>query len=167
MSRLRDVRVTGMLWGMHKRYLVTLTEEERERLRALISAGKGAARRLAHARILLKADQSPGGPGWADEAIAAAVEVGRATVERVRQRFVEEGLEAALDPRPPRREYRRMLDGEQEAHLVALACGAPPAGEARWTLRLLADKLVELAVVDAISHETVRRALKKTSSSPG
>src|SRR5262245_14512063 len=131
MSRLRDVRVAGMLWGMRKRYIVTLTGEERERLRALISAGKGAARRLAHARILLEADQSPGGPGWADEAIAAAVEVGRATAERVRQRFVEEGLEAALDPRPPRRAYRRKLDGEQEAHLVALACGAPPAGEAR------------------------------------
>jgi transposase len=152
-----------MLCGMRKRYIVTLTGEERERLRALISAGKGAARRLAHARILLKADQSPGGPGLTDEAIAAAVEVGRATVERVRRRFVEEGLVAALDPRPPRREYRRKLDGEQEGHLIALACGDPPRGEARWTLRLLAGELVELAVVDAVSHETVRRILKKTS----
>ena len=158
-----DGRAARILRGMRKRYIVTLTGEERERLRALITAGKGAARRLAHARILLKADQSPGAPGWADEAIAAALEVGRATVERVRQRFVEEGFEAALDPRPPRREYRRKLDGEQEAHLVALACGAPPDGEARWTLRLLAGRLVELEVVEAISHETVRRILKKTS----
>jgi len=148
---------------MTKKYIVTLTEDERQALRELIAAGKGAARRLAHARILLKADQAPGGPGWLDEAIAAAVEVSRPTVERVRQRFVEEGLEAALDPRPPRREYRRKLDGEQEAHLIALACAAPPAGQARWTLRLLASRLVELEIVPAVSHETVRQVLKKTS----
>src|SRR3990170_2082389 len=114
-------------------YVVTLTAEERQQLTALISTGKGAARRLAHARILLKADQGPGGPGWTDDAIAVAVEGSRPTVERVRKRFVEDGLEAALDPRPPRREYRRTLDGEQEAHLVALVCGPPPAGQVRWT----------------------------------
>jgi transposase len=145
------------------KYIVTLTEEERADLSGLISAGKGAARRLAHARILLKADQGPGGPGWTDDAITVAVEVSRPTVERVRQRFVEEGLAAALDPRPPRREYRRKLDGEQEAHLVALSCSTPPAGQARWTLRLLADRLVELEIVDTVSYETVRQVLKKTS----
>lgn len=147
---------------MRKKYIVTLTEDERQDLTALISTGKGAARRLAHARILLKADQGPGGPGWTDEAIAAAVEVSRPTVERVRARFVEEGLEAALNPRPPRREYRRTLDGVAEAHLVALACGTPPEGQARWTLRLLADRLVELEIVERVSHETVRHILKKT-----
>lgn len=149
------------------KYIVTLTAEERHELSGLISTGKGAARRLAHARILLKADQGPDGPGWTDDAIAVAVEGSRPTVERVRKRFVEEGLEAALDPRPPRREYRRRLDGEQEAHLVALVCSRPPAGQVRWSLRLLADRLVELAIVDAIAHETVRQVLKKTSSSPG
>lgn len=149
------------------KYVVTLTKEERQGLTGLISAGKGAARRLAHARILLKADQGPGGPGWTDDAIAVAVEGSRPTVERVRKRFVEDGLEAALDPRPPRREYRRKLDGEQEAHLVALVCGPPPAGRVRWTLRLLADRLVELEIVEAVAHETVRQVLKKTSSSPG
>lgn len=148
---------------MRKKYIVTLTEDERQHLMGLISAGKGAARRLAHARILLKADQGPGGPAETDEAIAAAVEVSRPTVERVRARFVEEGLAAALDPRPPRREYRPKLDGAAEAHLVALACSAPPAGQVRWTLRLLAGKLVELEIVESVSHETVRQSLKKTS----
>lgn len=145
------------------KYFVTLTEEERQELAGLIAAGKGAARRLAHARILLKADQGPGGPGWTDDAIRVAVEVSRSTVERVRQRFVEEGLAAALDPRPPQREYRRKLDGEHEAHLVALSCRTPPPGQVRWTLRLLADRLVELEIVDTVSYETVRQVLKKTN----
>lgn len=147
---------------MYKKYIVTLTDVERTDLQALIAAGKGAARRLAHARILLKADH-----GLTDEAIADAVEVSRPTVERVRKRFVEEGLDAALDPRRPARPRPRKLDGRQEAHLVALACGAPPEGQARWTLRLLADQMVELAYVDTLSHETVRRTLKKTISSRG
>ena len=142
-----------------KKYIVTLTNDERLTLDKLISAGKGAARRIAHARILLKADQ-----GHIDEAIAEAVEVSRPTVERVRKRFVEEGLDAALDPRrrekPPR---PRKLDGRQEAQLIALACSAPPAGRVRWTLCLLADKMVELKYVDSLSYETVRRTLKKTS----
>lgn len=148
---------------MIKKYIVTLTEDERRDLMALISAGKGAARRLAHARILLKADQGPDGPGWMDDAIAAALEVSRPTIERVRKRFVEEGLEAALHPRPPARAYRRKLDGAQEARLIALACGTPPAGQVRWTLRLLADTLVTLEIVEDISHETVRQVLKKTN----
>jgi transposase len=143
---------------MHKKYIVSLTDSERATLRALISSGKGAARRLAHARVLLKADE-----GLPDQAIADAVEVSRPTVERVRRRLVEEGLEAALDPRRPERVREHKIDGEAEAHLIALACSAPPAGAARWTLRLLAGKLVELEYLAAISHETVRRALKKTS----
>jgi transposase len=145
-----------------KKHIVTLTDLERADLRKLISSGKGAARRLAHARILLKADQS-----FPDERIAAEVEVGRATVERVRRRFVEEGLEASLDPRRPDRVCEHKIDGEVEAHLIALACGAPPLGRARWTLRLLADKLVELEYLPAVSHETVRQALKQTSLHPG
>jgi transposase len=152
---------------MRKRYVVTLTESERDRLEDLIAAGAAPARKLAHARILLKADQGPDGPGWVDEVIAEAVEVSQPTVARVRRQYVEEGLEAALNRRPPRREYRRKLDGEQEAHLVALACSGPPEGQARWSLRLLADKLVELEVADAVSYQTVRRVLKKTSSSRG
>jgi hypothetical protein len=149
--------------GMRKKYIVTLTEDERQHLTTLISTGKGAARRLAHARILLKADQGPGGPAETDTTIAAAVEVSRPTVERVRARFVEEGLEAALNPRPSQREYVPKIDGAAEAHLVALACGTPPAGHARWSLRLLASKVVELEIVESVSHETVRHCLKKTT----
>jgi transposase len=147
-----------------KTYRVTLRETERSELQQLIGAGVAPARTLTRARILLKADQNPAGPAWVDDAIAEALEVSQPTVARVRKRFVQEGLEAALYARPPRREYHRKLDGAQEAHLVALACSEPPAGHARWTLRLLADRLVELEIVDAISHQTVRRILKKTSS---
>jgi transposase len=150
---------------MRKKYVVILTEKEREHLGQLLGAGEAPARKLMHARILLKADQGGHGPGWVDEQIAEAVEVSQPTISRVRQQFVEEGLEAALNRRAPRREYRRKLDGEQEARLVALACSEPPAGAARWSLRLLADKLVELEVVEAISYQTVRRVLKKTRSS--
>ena len=156
-----------MLRRMRKRYVVSLTETERERPEQLIAAGAAPARELARARILLKADQGPGGPGWVDAAIVEAVEVSQPTVARVRRQFVEEGLDAALDRRAPRREYRRKLDGEQEARLVALTCAEPPAGQARWSLRLLADKLVELEVADSVSYQTVRRVLKKTNSSPG
>ena len=147
---------------MNKKYRVTLTDAERATLRTLIASGKGAARRLIHARVLLKADH-----GLPDQTIAEAVEISRPTVERVRRRFVEEGIDAALDPRRPDRPRERKIDGEVEAHLIALACGAPPTGQARWTLRLLAAKLVELEYVAEISHETVRRALKKTSWLPG
>lgn len=150
-----------------KKYPVTLTETEREQLKRLIAAGTAAARTLMHARILLKADQGPGGPGWVDEAIADAVDVSQPTVSRVRKQYVEAGLAAALHRRPPRREYQRKLDGEQEARLIAVACSEPPNGQARWSLRLLADKLVELEVVDRLSYQTVRRILKKTTSSRG
>jgi transposase len=145
---------------------VTLTADERQALSDLIAAGKAAARKLAHARVLLKADAAPGGPAWTDERIAGAVEVSVDTVERVRQRFVEHGLDRALGRKPQDRPSReRTLDGRAEARLIALACSAPPAGRTAWTLHLLAGRLVELRVVDAISHETVRQALKKTRSS--
>jgi len=150
-----------------KKYVVTLTEEERQTLQEMLSRGKAAARKLAHAWILLKADAAPDGPDWHDDTIAEALEVGRATVERVRKPFVEEGLEAALERRPPRRQYRRKLDGDGEAHLIALACQEPPEGRSRWTLRLLADRMVALEYVDQISYQTVRRTLKKTNSSLG
>ena len=146
-----------------KRYRVTLEPDERGDLERLISRGKGAARRLAHARILLHADSGAGGPAKSDAAIAEAVEVSVATLERVRQRFVEEGLAAALNPRPPRRTYPRKLDGAAEARLVALACSPPPDGRARWTLQMLADRLVALGCVESVSYETVRVVLKQTS----
>ena len=152
---------------MNKKYIVTLTDEERRSLRALVSFGKGAARKLTHARILLKADTSEGGSAWTDAEISEGVDVGTATVERVRKRFVEEGLEAALVPRKACREYPRKLDGDGEAHLVALACGECPQGRTRWTLELLADRMVVLGHVDSLSYQTVRRVLKKTSSSRG
>jgi len=150
---------------MQKRYPVTLTDTERDLLKHLIAAGTESARKLTHARILLKADQGPAGPGWTDEAIAEAVEVSQPTVARIREQYVTEGLEAALNRRAPTREYVRKLDGAQEARLIAVACGTPPEGAKRWTLRLLADKLVELEVVDEVSYQTVRRVLKKTSFS--
>jgi transposase len=151
-----------------KKYLVTLTADERGQLDALIRRGKAAALVLARARILLKADQSDGGPAWDDARIAEAVNVGERTVARVRQRFVERGLEAAMRRKPQDRPSRgRKLDGAAEARLIAVACSKAPGGRAEWTMQMLADKLVELAVVDTISDETVRRAMKKTPSSPG
>jgi hypothetical protein len=136
---------------------VYLTEAERAQLRTLLGRGEAPARRLTHARILLKANQGEGGPGWSDAAIAGALDIHPDTVARVRRAYVSGGLEAALARKAPDRVYERKLDGAAEAHLVALACTPPPAGRARWTLRLLADELVRLDVVDAVSYETVRR----------
>jgi transposase len=151
-----------------KKYKVTLTAEERNSLQDLIAAGKAAAKKLIHARILLKADAAPGGPAWTDARIAEALEVHRSTVERLRERFVEQGLDAALGRKDQDRPSRqRTLDGKAEARLIALACSAPPSGRVRWTLRLLADKLVELEIVDTVSTETIRRTLKKTNSNRG
>jgi len=151
-----------------RKYVVTLTIEEREQLQALIRAGKASALKLARARVLLKADAAPGGPDWPDERIAEAVEVGLATVGRVRRRFVELGVAAALERRKQARPSReRTLDGRGEAKLIALACSTPPDGRTVWTMQLLADRLVELRVADAVSDETVRRTLKKTRSSRG
>jgi transposase len=149
-----------------KRYRVTLTGEEREGLGRLLARGKADVRKLKHAQVLLKADEAEAGPGWTDERIVEALDVGLATVQRLRRRFVEEGLAAALGPyRGGGRAYGRKLDGEQEAHLIALACPTPPDGHGRWSLRLLARRMVELERVDALSHETVRQTLKKTRSS--
>jgi transposase len=150
-----------------KKYKVTLTAEERNSLQILI-ASKVAAKKIVHARILLKADATPGGPAWTDARIAEAFEVDVSTVERLRERFVEQGLDAALDRKKQDRPSRqRTLDGKAEARLIALTCSEPPTGRVRWTLRLLADKLVELEIVDTVSTETIRRALKKTNSSRG
>jgi transposase len=159
------VGTPGKEADMPKKYHVTLTPEERAELDAATRRGKAAARRLTHARILLQCDEGAGGPGRSDEEVAEALEVGHATVARVRQRFVEQGLEAALVPAPPARAYARKLDGDGEARLVALACSAPPAGRNRWTLRLLADRMVALGHAGGagLSYETVRRTLKKTS----
>jgi transposase len=142
---------------MAKRYLVTLTAEERVHLLELTKKGKVAARKLTRAHILRQADA-----GVSDKAIAAALHIGIATVERIRKRFVEEGLDAALSERP-RPGGRRKLEGKHEAFLIALACSTPPDERSRWTMQLLADKLVELQQVGSISDETVRRTLKKTS----
>jgi len=147
-----------------KKYVVTLTAEERQALHDLTAAGKAAAKKLTHARILLKADAAEGGPAWPDGEIAEALEVSVATIERVRQRSVELGLEAALVRKAQDQPGRLpTLDGRAEARLIALACSAPPEGRAAWTMQLLADKLVELEVVPTVSDETVRRAPRKTS----
>jgi len=143
---------------LRKKYIVKLTAEEKEQLRHLLSSGKERARKLTRARILLKADE-----GWTDSTICVALDVSRPTVERTRRRFVEEGYLASLSHRSPRRVYERRLDGAAEARLIALACGAPPEGRERWTLRLLAERLVTLEQVDveSVSYETVRQVLKK------
>ena len=144
-----------------------LNAEERQQLSTLMTTGRAAAAKLLHARILLKADVREGSRRWTDAEIAEALDTSESTVHRVRQAFVEQGLEAALSrQRPTGRQYRK-LDGAQEAQLIALACSAPPAGRARWTLKLLADKLVALDIVDTISAECVRTTLKKTTSNHG
>ncbi len=151
-----------------KSYVVRLDAAERAVLAGLVSAGAAPARAQTRARVLLKADQGPDGPAWSDTAIATALETSVATVARVRRAWVAAGWEAAVRRRPqPPRPAARKLDGHAEAHLIAVACSDPPAGQARWTLRLLADRLVALEIVDAVSHEAVRTALKKTSSSRG
>jgi hypothetical protein len=152
---------------MRKQYVVRLSEEERAWLLTLISRGTAPARAQTHARILLKANQGEAGPGWTDDAISSALEVDRTTVSRIRKLYVTEGLEAALHRKVPDRVYRRKLDGEQEARLVAVACSEPPSGQKRWTLRLLAQQLVALEIVETVSYETVRQTLKQTGSNPG
>jgi len=148
---------------MKKRYIVRLSEEEREALQKLISTGESPAYKIRHANILLKVDAD--GPNWTDETVADAFGCHLNTVANIRQRFVEQGLEAALTRR--KREYRpRLVDGEVEAQIIALRCSSPPEGRACWTLRLLADRLVELEIVPSISHETVRQVLKKRAPPP-
>jgi transposase len=151
-----------------KKYTVQLDEQQRQMLESMVTGGKATARSQTHARILLKADQGSLGPGWSDQQIAEALSVGTATVERVRQRFVEGGLLDAVVRRPqPERPQQRKMDGALEAHLVTLACSQAEGGRTRWTMRMLADKLVQLGYVDQISHQTVWITLKKTNSNPG
>jgi hypothetical protein len=147
-----------------KKYIVRLSVEEREALKRLVSSGKGSARMFTRAHVLLKADVSEEGPGWPDEKISEAFDVTVQTIERIRKQLVEEGFDSVLR----RRKYtqkvsRKKIDGDVEAHLIALACSEAPEGYKQWSLRLLAGKMVELGYVDSISHEAVRRALKKTS----
>lgn len=146
---------------MNKKYVVKLTKEERTNLQKLIATGKAAARKLLHARILLKADAGAEGSCWSDAEISQALEVGIATIQRVRQLFVEQGLTAALQRRSPSGQRNHRLDGEAEAHLVALICSSAPTRHTRWTIRLLASKLVELGYVERVGRETVRKVLKK------
>jgi hypothetical protein len=150
-----------------KTFQVQLSLAERARLQTLVTNGSSTAHTHIHARILLKADEGPDGPAWTDAMISSALDVGMSTVARVRQTAVQEGLSAAVQRKLPKRVYARTLDGAAEAHLVALACSTPPEGAGRWSLRLLADQMVELDYVDTVSHETVRQTLKKTNSNPG
>ena len=153
---------------MNKKYVVQLTAAHRQRCVEMARAGSAPARSITHAQVLLKADASPDGSGWTDSAIAEAFGITTVTVAHVRKTFVTEGLDAALSHyRGPGREYPCKLDGCQEAHLIALACTTPPAGRVRWSLRLLADQMVELGYVDTISHNTVGRVLKKTTCNLG
>lgn len=151
-----------------KKYIVRLTRKEQATLKKLLTSGRGSGRMFTQVRILLKADQSDKGPGWSDEKISEAFDVTVQTIERVRKQLVEEGFEAVLS----RHQYiqkasRKKIDGDVEAHLIALCCGEPPKGRVRWTLRLLADSIVECGYVESISHEAVRQTLKKTNLSLG
>jgi transposase len=151
-----------------KKYIIKLSPDERDTLKKIITSGRGPARMFTRARILLKADQGGHGPNWSDEQISDALDVTVQTIERVRKQFVEEGFDAVLS----RRQYtqkvsRKKIDGNVEAHLIALSCSEPPKGYVRWTLRLLADKIVELGYVENISHEAIRQTLKKTNLSRG
>jgi len=149
-----------------KKYVVTLSREEREHLESLIRTGKHSARKLLRARILLKADASEAGEAWTDSEIAAGLDSSVMTVARVRQQLVEEGVEGVLTPkRSPNSARPRIFDGASEAKLIALACSAPPEGRARWTLQMLEDKVVELNIVARASDNTIGRTLKKTLSS--
>lgn len=146
-----------------KRYFVTLTTEERDQLHGLVSKGKAAAYKQRHARVLLKADEGPHGERWTDGEIARALDVHSSTIERLRERFVEEGLEACLQRKEQKNRKAKRFDGAAEARLTAVACSKPPEGRARWTLKLLADEMVALEIVDSVCRETVRKTLKKTS----
>ena len=150
-----------------KKYKVTLTDDERQELTTLVSKGKAAARKITRARILLLADESEAGASWSDDRIVEALGISRRTVERTREQCVESGLEVALNHKRTQRPQTKRLDGEAEARLVQLACSEVPDGRERWTMRMLADKLIKLEIVETISDETVRTTLKKTNSNPG
>jgi len=150
-----------------KKYRIRLTTDEQQELKGVTSRGRTVAYKQTHARILLMSDESRRDGGMTDADISSALGVGQSTVERIRKRCVEEGIESALNRKKQLRRRRKVLDGEGEARLIAMACGEPPDGRASWTLKLLADQLVESEVVETISTETVRRVLKKTNSSRG
>ena len=151
-----------------KKYIVRLSQEERTTLKKLLTSGRGPGRMFTRVRILLKADQSEEGPAWTDEKISEAFDVTVQTIEKIRKQLVEEGFEAVLSRRPYiQKVSRKKIDGDVEAHLIALCCSEPPKGRVRWTLRLLADKVVELGYVDSISYEAIRQTLKKTNLSLG
>lgn len=150
-----------------KRYRVTLSQQEREELTTMVNQGQGQARRLRRARILLMADEAQENGGWKDADIAQALGAQVRTVERIRQKCVEEGIEAALNHTRPKKSRRKVLDGAAEARLAQLACTQAPDGRESWTMQLLADKLIELEVVETVSRETVRTTLKKMNLSPG
>lgn len=152
---------------MKQKYFVKLTETERSQLKEMISSGETSAREIRRAYILLKSDSSAGGPSWDYQAICDAYEVSSLTVYNVRKNYTEGGLERAIRHKKPERVYKRRLDGEAEAHLIALVCGQPPEGYKQWSLRLIRDRFVELDYVDTISYETIRTTLKKTNLSPG
>ena len=153
---------------MSRKHVVELSDEQRRQCLELVSSATAPARSIMHAQVLLKAEAGPAGPGWTDRAISQAFGVSTVTISKVRKTMAQEGLTPALahyrgTPGKP----QRKLDGHQEAHLIALACGEPPEGHARWSLRLLSDRMVELGYVDSVSYNTVGRVLKKTNSSPG
>ncbi len=150
-----------------KKYIVTLTEEQRASLEELVNKGKNPAYKLNHARILMLADTNQSEGGWIDRDISSALNISIATIERVRQRLVEQGLEAALNRKQQQNRRQHLLDGEKEAHLIALTCSSPPDGQGRWTMKMLAERMVQLGHVESISDETVRQTLKKMSSSLG
>ena len=148
---------------MKKKYIVRLTETERNELINLIHKGKVAAQKRLHAEVLLKADVSEHGEKWRDKKISEAFGISTRTVERIRERLVEQGMEAALNKAKPTRVKSKTIDGENEPHLIALTCSEAPEGRSRWTLRLLSSKMVELGYVESVSYETIRQTLKKTS----
>jgi len=151
---------------MIKKYIVRLNDSERKELTQMVTRGKVAAYKRLHAQVLLKADISDKGPRWTDQKIADAFDITVRSIERIRKRLVEKGLDGAIS-RARGGGSKRKLDGEKEAYLIALACSDPPQGRCQWTLKLLADKMVELKYIDTLSYETVRRILKKTKLSPG
>ena len=149
-----------------KKYIVSLTPSERDFLEQLTKKGKIAAYKMNHARILLKANINQEGGGWIDRKISESLDIGHATIERVRQRFVEEGIEVALNRREQKKRRQKIIDGEKEAYLIAYACSETPTGKGNWTLKMLADKMVELNYVEQVSTETIRQSLKKTNLLP-
>jgi len=152
---------------MYQKYPIKLNEAEREQLRQLVTSGTSKARKIRRVQVLLKSDSSEGGPNWSYQKISEAYNVSERTIADVRQAYFESGLEVAINRKRPRRVYVHRLDGEAEAHLIALACGDPPAGHERWSLRLLQSQMIQLKYVENVSHETLRTTLKKMNLSLG